>query len=188
MTSGFGRASVSRSYPTQAARGPVSPSGSANTMSPNSSAPARNAVSVESTGRLPTSNSSLVSLEVISPPCRRDFCSRTQNPTEGLLEWITARPHGLAVRTPAFHAGNHRFESGWGYSLNRMRRGRPRSRLGPWTLPSACWSVPNSLETWRAGEGMRRPAPSPCRRAPRCIRGGDRARPRRTRHPAGRRQ
>ena len=26
-----------------------------------------------------------------------------------------ARPHGLAVRTPAFHAGNRRFESGWGY-------------------------------------------------------------------------
>ena len=25
------------------------------------------------------------------------------------------RPHGLAVRTPAFHAGDHRFESGWGY-------------------------------------------------------------------------
>ena len=24
------------------------------------------------------------------------------------------RPHGLAVRTPAFHAGNRRFESGWG--------------------------------------------------------------------------
>jgi hypothetical protein len=25
-------------------------------------------------------------------------------------------PHGLAVRTPAFHAGDRRFESGWGYS------------------------------------------------------------------------
>ena len=28
------------------------------------------------------------------------------------------RPHGLAVRTPAFHAGDHRFESGWGYLSN----------------------------------------------------------------------
>ena len=31
------------------------------------------------------------------------------------IQSIHARPHGLAVRTPAFHAGNRRFESGWGY-------------------------------------------------------------------------
>ena len=39
------------------------------------------------------------------------------------------RPHGLAVRTPAFHAGDRRFESGWGYSRIGRKRGRlPRSR------------------------------------------------------------
>ncbi len=32
------------------------------------------------------------------------------------LQWVPHRPHGLAVRTPAFHAGDRRFESGWGYS------------------------------------------------------------------------
>ena len=40
--------------------GPVSPSGSANTRSPNSSPPARSASSVEDAGRLPTSNNSLL--------------------------------------------------------------------------------------------------------------------------------
>ncbi len=34
---------------------------------------------------------------------------------------IPARPHGLAVRTPAFHAGNRRFESGWGYCRNAWK-------------------------------------------------------------------
>src|SRR3954454_23746282 len=67
-TSGFGRASRSRSYPTQAARGPVSPSGSAKTRSVKCSAPARKAASVESAGRLPTSSRSLVTRRVI---CRR---------------------------------------------------------------------------------------------------------------------
>ena len=33
-----------------------------------------------------------------------------------------ARPHGLAVRTPAFHAGDRRFESGWGYLSSIPRR------------------------------------------------------------------
>ena len=56
-----------------------------------------------------------------------------------------AGPHGLAVRTPAFHAGDHRFESGWGYSQTpwksrsfarravcviRLRAGS-RGRFGP---------------------------------------------------------
>src|SRR5436190_12214133 len=49
------------------------------------------------------------------------------------LQWLPARPHGLVVRTPAFHAGDHRFESGWGYSLNALRWwgfGGWSSRLG----------------------------------------------------------
>ena len=32
-------------------------------------------------------------------------------------------PHGLAVRTPAFHAGDRRFDSGWGYLLFRLEMG-----------------------------------------------------------------
>jgi hypothetical protein len=32
------------------------------------------------------------------------------------------RPHGLAVRTPAFHAGDRRFESGWGYLQTPCKR------------------------------------------------------------------
>src|SRR5579875_1354052 len=66
-TSGVGRHSRSRSYPTQAARGPVSPSGSANTRSPNSSAPARSASSVEPAGRLPTRSSSLLTRLIPGP-------------------------------------------------------------------------------------------------------------------------
>ena len=38
-----------------------------------------------------------------------------------LIQWASClRPHGLAVRTPAFHAGDRRFESGWGYSTKRL--------------------------------------------------------------------
>ena len=40
-----------------------------------------------------------------------------------------ARPHGLAVRTPAFHAGDRRFESGWGYSR------------APWKSDGFAWRV-----------------------------------------------
>ena len=35
--------------------------------------------------------------------------------TAGTYNGLRPRPHGLAVRTPAFHAGDRRFESGWGY-------------------------------------------------------------------------
>src|ERR1700744_1082551 len=36
-----------------------------------------------------------------------------------------ARPHGLAVRTPAFHAGDRGFESRWGYHAVADDRGPP---------------------------------------------------------------
>src|ERR671925_404751 len=49
-------------------RGPVSPSGSIGTRSPNSSAPARNAASAESAGRLPTSNRSSAFPDLITTP------------------------------------------------------------------------------------------------------------------------
>ena len=47
-------------------------------------------------------------------PCRRPT-RQCNAPGWGSYNGLAARPHGLAVRTPAFHAGDHRFESGWGY-------------------------------------------------------------------------
>src|ERR1035441_8961443 len=46
------------------------------------------------------------------------------------------RPHGLAVRTPAFHAGDRRFESGWGYSTEGLKT-RLSAALLPEILPGA---------------------------------------------------
>ena len=70
--SGCGWSRLMNSYAAQSARGPVSPSGSAKTRSPNSSPPARSASSVEAAGRLPTSSSSLSILLAMSltPPVR----------------------------------------------------------------------------------------------------------------------
>ena len=54
-----------------------------------------------------------------------------------------ARPHGLAVRTPAFHAGDHRFESGWGYCGNRLRAGDFQSSGRAGRGPLVAESGPN---------------------------------------------
>src|SRR5262245_64574079 len=67
-TSGCGPISTEISYPTQVERGPVSPSGSAKTRSPNSSAPDRSACSLETAGRLPTSSRSLATRPAMTPP------------------------------------------------------------------------------------------------------------------------
>src|SRR6202042_1794611 len=49
-----------------------------------------------------------------------------------LIQWTSSlSPHGLAVRTPAFHAGDRRFESGWGYSQAPLEIGRFVVPLAP---------------------------------------------------------
>ena len=57
---GVGPDQASRSYPTQDERGPVSPSGNANTRSAKFAAPARSAAAVDVAGTLPTRSRSLV--------------------------------------------------------------------------------------------------------------------------------
>jgi hypothetical protein len=62
-------------------------------------------------------------------------------------------PHGLAVRTPAFHAGDRRFESGWGYyRLSLVGRGFWGSSRLAWVFMVERATVPrNGL---RAGGGI----------------------------------
>src|SRR3954452_11861123 len=89
-TSGCGRARRSPSSPTPAARGPVSPSGSAKTRSPKCSAPARNAASVESAGRLPTSSSSLLTRPLMPEPSRLATAPRRSALDDPLREAVDA--------------------------------------------------------------------------------------------------
>jgi hypothetical protein len=70
--SGFGRTRRSRSYPTHDDRGPVSPSGRANTRPGPAkfAAAVRSASSVDSAGMLPTSSRSLVTRGAIGVSSR----------------------------------------------------------------------------------------------------------------------
>src|ERR1035441_1652752 len=92
------------------------------------------------------------------------------------------RPHGLAVRTPAFHAGDRRFESGWGYCRTTSNRALSdfldflqANRLGRLLLmfPSCVPGVLNDAVRMRSA-GTRYSRPASLGRRPREPRGKDR--------------
>jgi hypothetical protein len=105
-TPSFGRMSFPRSYDTQPDRGPVSPSGSANTRPSYRPAAARSALSVDSVGRLPTRSSSLftrLAIEVSPFPLIPNGSRRLP-----LVQLPPPRDRGSAVRWRLTRVGTFR--------------------------------------------------------------------------------
>jgi hypothetical protein len=76
-------------------------------------------------------------------PCFPSRASADRPPVAGYRRTYNDpqyRPHGLAVRTPAFHAGDRRFESGWGYS-----------RIARRCWGSGLWGSLADVEMWGDG-------------------------------------
>ena len=108
---------------SQRTRGPVSPSGRANTRSPNRSPPARSASSDEAAGRPPASNRSLVILRVMA------LSSRTTERGGRAPSIDTERTvsYADAVSITVERCGQHHVKPSGGSHASDRRAAGPRS-------------------------------------------------------------